>query len=514
MQHTTQPPIATQDRRFFLGGGIKPYDDNPRTHPPQQITQLTTLIKRYGFHESHAIAVDEDGVIIWGHGRQEAAIAAGLTSVPVEVLTGLTEEDKRALRIADNGIAEQSDWDMESLQRELDALQDAGYQLELLALDDDLLDELGAAYAGDFGEGDGEIGDGAGDEIPDEEDVETRAKRGDVWQLGRHRVMCGDSTDAGDVARLMDGAVASLLHADPPYGMGKEKDGVENDNLYAEKLDSFQMQWWKTFRPFLADNGSAYIWGNAEDLWRLWYCGGLKDSERLTFRNEIVWGKGDAGAGGISHQGAAGLRLYPNSTERCLFFMLGEQGFNTNADNYWEGWEPIRSYLADEVEKMGGKKWAEKITGTQMGSHWFTKSQWCMPTRENYEAMQNAAKDYGAFKKDYDELKKDYYATRAYFDNTHENMIDVWEFSRVTGEDRHGHATPKPVDVIARAVKSSSREGDNVIEPFLGSGTTLIAAEKTGRTCYGMEISPGYVDVILKRWEDFTGGTAEIVGSL
>jgi DNA modification methylase len=303
----------------------------------------------------------------------------------------------------------------------------------------------------------------------------------------------------------MAGEKAQLVHADPPYGMGKEKDGVENDNLYAEKLDAFQMAWWRAFRPHVEDNGSAYIWGNAEDLWRLWYRGGLKDSERLTFRNEIAWNKY---VGNVKPTVIEMMRSYCNYSERCLFFMLGEQGFNNNADNYWEGWEPIRAYFETEMNKCGGsKKWGEAL-GNQMGSHYFTRSQWIFPTEEAYKKLQSFAKG-DAFKRDYDELKREFYATRAYFDNTHDNMTDVWEFHRVTGEDRHGHATPKPVTMICRAIKSSSAQGEVVVEPFLGSGTTIIAAEQLGRKCYAMEISPIYCDVSVNRWEDFTGKKAE-----
>ena len=156
-----------------------------------------------------------------------------------------------------------------------------------------------------------------------------RVARGDVWQLGNHRVMCGDSTNPLDVVKLTNGEIAQLLHADPPYGMGKEGDGVANDNLYKEKLDKFQMDWWYAFRPHLADNASAYIWGNAPDLWRLWYVGGLESSEPLTFRNEIVWSKEQA-QGQLSDK----HRMFPTASERCLFFMLGEQGFSNNANNY------------------------------------------------------------------------------------------------------------------------------------------------------------------------------------
>jgi DNA modification methylase len=362
---------------------------------------------------------------------------------------------------------------------------------------------------------------------PPEPPADPITKPGDLWLLGRHRVFCGDSTDPESVAYLMDGQKAALVHADPPYGMGKEKDGVENDNLYNEKLDDFQIKWWRAVRPHIENNGSVYIWGNAEDLWRLWYVGGLKDSERLTFRNEIVWNK-KYGHGMESSQ----HRMYPTATERCLFFMLGEQGFNNNEDNYWEGWEPIRAYLKLELKKVGDIKWAKRAAGhsEKSGCHWFDYSEWRMPTEVVYKSWQKAAngkafnRSYDELKREYDELKtsfrtspekrgydelkREFYSTRAYFDNTHDSMIDVWDFQRVTGEERNGHATPKPVSMICRAIRSSTPDEAIVIEPFLGSGTTLIAAEQLKRICYGMEISPQYCDVIVKRWENLTGEKA------
>ena len=283
------------------------------------------------------------------------------------------------------------------------------------------------------------------------------------------------------------------------FGMGKEKDGVQNDNLYREKLDVFQMEWWKAFRPSVTDNGSAYIWGNAEDLWRLWYCGGLRDSERLTFRNEIVWSKnGGQGIGSKTH------RQYATTSERCLFFMLGEQGFNNNADNYWGGWDNIVAYLDTQRQLLGwGIKDAKRIAGhsEKSGCHWFDKSQWSMPTEEVYNAWQAAAKG-EAFKREYDDLKREFYSTRAYFDNAHDNMTDVWQFPRVTGDDRHDHATPKPVVMMCRAIKSSSSNAGIVCEPFAGSGTTLVACQNLSRKCRGIEISPDYCAVILQRMKD------------
>jgi DNA modification methylase len=346
------------------------------------------------------------------------------------------------------------------------------------------------------------------DEVP-EPPVDPVTVLGDVWILGRHRLMCGDSTTPTHVQQLMKGERAQLLHADPPYGMGKEKDGVENDNLYDDRLDAFQMEWWATFRPFLEDNASAYIWGNAPELWRLWYVGGLKDSERLTFRSQVIWDKPPSASAWGSPIGSDLMRSYPHGYEVCLFFMLGEQGFNNNADNYWEGWEPIRAYLEKEMKRCGWKVAdLNRITGTQMAGHWITRSQWGFITAEHYQKIQNAAREYDAFKREHDELKREFYATRAFFDNTHDNMTDVWEFGRVTGDDRRGHATPKPVEMMERIIKSSASNGALCVEPFNGSGSILMAAEKTGRRCNAMEITPAYVDVAVKRWQDFTGQQA------
>jgi DNA modification methylase len=320
--------------------------------------------------------------------------------------------------------------------------------------------------------------------------------------------MCGDSTSPTDLAKLMNGQIAVLLHADPPYGMGKEKDGVLNDNLYASKLDQFQLEWWSACRRHIADNASAYIWGNAEDLWRLWYSGGLKDLESLTFRNEIVWSK-PAGFG----QSSELMRSYSPNTERCLFFMLGEQGFNNNADNYWEGWEPIRTYLDGERKKSGlTTDECNKICGkTNMTQSAFTKGGFRLILKEDYEKLKAACngkafkREYEEIKCEYEEIKREFYSTRAYFDNAHDNMNEVWQFNKVSGDERHGHATPKPVDMIGRAIKSSAPTGGLVLEPFGGSGSTLIAAHQTNRVAYLMELDTHYVDVICARFQKVTG---------
>ena len=139
--------------------------------------------------------------------------------------------------------------------------------------------------------------------------------------------------------------------------------------------------------------------------------------------------------------------------------------------------------------------------------HWTSKSQWELPTESVYKKLQEAAKS-EAFTREYESLRGEYESLRAYFDNTHDNMTDVWMFPRVLGEDRHGHETPKPVDMIVRVVKSSCKLGGTVYDPFSGTGTTIIASERVDRVCYAMEIEPKYVQVAIERWEQYTGEKA------
>jgi DNA modification methylase len=471
---------------------------NLRRHPTRNLAAIVESLKRFG--QQRPILVDAAGIVRAGNGTLMAAKQLGYKEIQI-IRSGLKGSEATAYAIADNRTAELAEWETDALAQTLSALQMEDEELfEATGFD---AKELDAMVLREINE----------DDVP-EPPADPITKRGDVWLLGSHRVMCGDSTSADDVARLMRGERAQLVHADPPYGMGKEKDGVQNDNLYDDKLDAFQMAWWRAFRPHIEDNASAYIWGNAEGLWRLWFIGGLSASERMTMRNQIIWNKPPSGLG--DGQNNSIMRSFGVKYESCIFLMLGEQGFNNNADNYWEGWEPIRAYLETEMNKCGGAKNWKTALGNQMGGHYFTKSQWCFPTEEAYKKLQafangNAFKrEHDELKREYDELKREFYATRAHFDNTHDLMTDVWEFPRVTGEEKHGHATPKPVAMMARCIKSSAHERGVVVEPFLGSGSTLIAAEQLGRKCYGMEISPAYCDVIVKRWETLTGKKARL----
>ncbi len=357
--------------------------------------------------------------------------------------------------------------------------------------------------------------------------------KGDLFELIdeeqglTHRVLCGDSLNETDTSNLMNGELATLAHNDPPYGMKKEKDGVKNDNLNYDDLLEFNKDWINLQFTYLTDNGSWYCWGIDEPLMDI-YSNILKPlikTQKATFRNLITWNKGN-GQG----QNSELTRSYAIADEKCLFAMCGVQGFNNNADNYFEGWEPIRKYLYESCEKAGikSRKFHEILgvasKGGGMYSHHIsaTGSQWAFITEENYKKLQDYCKansndafkkEYDAFKKEYDEIKKEYdeikkeyYSTRAYFNNTHDNMNNVWNIERTGNDEREDvgkHVTPKPLKLCSRAIKSSSREKDIVIDFFLGSGSTLIACQQTKRKCYGIELDEHYCGVVVTRWKNY-----------
>jgi len=440
-----------------------------------------------------------------GHGRLLAARKLGMDSVPCIRVGHLTETQKRAYVIADNKLALNAGWNDELLRVELADLKALEFDVALTGFDPAEIAALEPEQLPD--------GEAPTDEAP-EVQPDSVSVTGDVWVCGRHRVMCGDSTSITDVERLMDGKKARLLHADPPYGMGKQADGVANDNLYREDLDRFQLEWWATFRTFLEDNASAYIWGNALDLWRLWYAAGLGTSEKLELRNEIVWDKKN-----IAGMASPDLTQYPVTTERCLFFQLGNQFLgNINADDFPETWEPLRAYMESEAKASGvGPREIREVCECGMYSHWFTRSQFTLIPQKHYASLVAAypgrfLRPWGELKFEWDRVKggptSNIQGARSYFENAHDIMRDVWEFSRVNGDERHGHATPKPVDMMVRVMRSSLPTGGLCAEPFGGSGATLMGAEATGRACYTMELQSVYVDVIVRRWQKHTGQAA------
>lgn len=479
-------------------------DKNFNKHTEYGMSLLEKSLRQNGAGRS--ILIDKDNNIIAGNGIIEAAGNIGLEDLQIVETDGtkivavkrtdiaLDSEEGRTMALADNATASADlEWDAENIEEVSEKFDiDPGEWISDWNKDDKA-----------------EIEE---DEAPEVDESEpAKSELGKVYQLGEHRLMCGDSTDAGSVAILMDGQKADMVFTDPPYGMKKESEGVLNDNLNYDKLLDFNKKWIPLTFDTLKDNGSWYCWGIDEPLMDI-YSNILKPMAReskISIQNYITWDKG-VGFGQMSNL----QRSYSIATEKCWFVILGVQGYNNNSDNYFEGFEPIRTYLDEECKKCGGHKVWKQMLGNNMGHHYFTKSQWVFPTKEAYEKMQAFGKEYGAFgkeyeeiKKQYEEIKKEWYKTRAYFDNTHDNMNDVWHFNRTSKEERNdtgGHATPKPLALCQRAIKSSSRDSESVLDVFGGSGSTLIACEQLGRKCYMMELDPKYCDVIRKRYWKFT----------
>ena len=475
---------------------LKPYEKNPRKND-EAIKYVMESIKEFGFKVP--IIIDKNNVIVCGHTRYKASKKLKLDTVPCIIADDLTDEQIKAFRLADNKVSEKAEWDFDLLDDELKGI-----------FDFDMTD-----FGFEFEDDEKSAQEVVEDQVPDVPE-EPKANYGDIYQLGRHRLMCGDSTDKEQVSKLMNGKKADMVFTDPPYGMKKENDGVANDNLNYDDLLEFNKKWIPITFNNLKDNGSWYCWGIDEPLMDI-YSYILKPmikNQKLTFRNLLTWDK-------VNGQGQNSelCRMYATADEKCLFCMCGVQGFNNNSDNYYEAWEPIRQYLENEAIKVGlNNKKIKEITGlSSMYGHWFTKSQFAFITEENYKKLQNYyngkafKKEYEEIKKEYEEIKKEYYSTRAYFNNTHDNMNNVWHFSKTSGEEREsarGHATPKPIALCTRAIKSSSRENENILDVFGGSGSTLIACEQNNRNCYVMELEPKWVDVIIQRWEEFTGKKA------
>lgn len=383
---------------------IKPYQKNPRHK--YDINKVAQSIKEFGFQQP--IVVDRAGVIIVGHGRYEAAKSLNLKTIPVTI-ADLSPEKAKAYRIADNKTNEYSDWDMGLLIQEFTDLLDNNYDLELTGFDSDELEKL------IVGEKDGLTDEDAVPETPEE----PISKLGDIYKLGEHRLMCGDSTSITDFDKLCS-EQADMIFTDPPYGMeygggraeGSTKKGdkvkahgmIKGDDLKGNDLINLVRDALTTTYLKTKSGASAYIcftWRTYAEFEDALVKAGLK------VKNCIVWNKKSIGLGNSHYR-----------PQHEFIFYCGEQ---------WYG----------------------------------DKSQ-----------------------------------------------SDVWELSR-GDTSKYVHPTQKPVQLIEKAIKNSSKSGDIVIDCFGGSGSTLIACEKTNRKCYMMELDPKYIDRIVKRWEQYTGQKAE-----
>jgi len=473
---------------------VKANPNNPRIIKDDKFAKLVKSINEFPqMLNLRPIVVNDDMVVLGGNMRLKACKEAGLKEIPIIKASELTEQQQKEFIVKDNvGYGE---WDWNDLANNWDADQLQDWGLDIPGFDAEVIE----AEEDDFAVPDGGI--------------ETDIVLGDLFEIGEHRLLCGDSTDSDQVAKLMNGQKADMAHNDPPYGMKKEKDGVLNDNLNFNDLLDFNREWIALQFMHLKENGSWYCWGIDEPLMDI-YSEILKPyiaEQKLTFRNLITWFKNPSGLGDGQNNPSA--RSYGIITEKCLFAMMGVQGFNNNADNYFEGFEPLRNWLVKEKEKSGLKNdEITKLTATTH-THYWSKSQWSFPTKEHYNTIKDASngkaflkeyeeikKEYEEIKKEYEEIKKEYYSSRAYFDNTHDKMTEVWQFDRhVRQGDEGGHATPKPIPLCERAIKSSCPDNGLVLDMFLGSGSTMVAAHQLKRKCYGTELDPKYCQVIVDR---------------
>lgn len=364
---------------------LKPYEKNARTHPQKQVDLLCKNIEKFGF--TTPVLVDENNSVIAGHGRLLALSQLGRDEAPCVRIEGLTEEEVKALRLADNQIAQMGDFDMNLVIEELKGLSEP--MLELTGFDKDLLIEP----------------DEADDLVPDVPE-EPQSKLGDLYELGNHRVLCGDSTKIEDVERLMDGKKADMVFTDPPYGVDYDGGATsKRDKLVGdEKETSIYAEVLPLLYAFSVDSAPFYIWHAAG------YADMASEMQNadLTIRSQIIWNKNQAQFGALSAQ-------YKQKHEPCFY-----------------------------AHKKG------------------KAPTWNGPTNE----------------------------------------VTVWDIER--GKKNEFHPTQKPVALSERAILNHIGTDSSVLDLFLGSGSTLIASEKTGRICYGMELSEAYIDVIVSRYCEYT----------
>ena len=385
---------------------LVPYALNTRTHSDNQVGQVAASIKEFGF--TNPVLVDEKGGIIAGHGRILAAKKLGLDSVPTITLAGLTDAQRRAYIIADNQLALNAGWDLDMLGAELERLQEEDFSLDLLGFDDSFIDELIAPEPED-----GLTDD---DEVPEPPENPVTVE-GDVWMMGNHRLMCGDSTSIDSLEALCEGQLVDLWLTDPPYNVayeGKTKDAltIENDSMG----DS-------DFRQFLADCYSAAdAVMKRGAVFYIWHA----DSEGYNFRgaaNDVGW-----------------------TVRQCLIWkkqtmVMGRQDYHWKHEPCLYGWKDGAAHL-----------WASDRKQTT-----------------------------------------------------------ILEFDRPFRNAEH--PTMKPVELFEYQALNNTKGDDLILDSFGGSGTTLIVCEKNNRRARLMELDPKYCDVIVKRWQDFTGKNAILEAS-
>jgi len=392
------------------------------------------------------IVVDEDGVIVCGHTRFKAAQQLGLETVPVHVATDLTPEQIRAYRIADNKTGELATWDMDLLPLEIAELQSAGIDWSLLGFNED---DLAKLLAGDAGVTEGLTDPDATPEPPDD----PVTKPGDLWVLDNHRLLCGDSSSEADLDRLLDGQPIHLVNTDPPYNVRCEP---RSNNAIAAGNSSFAAPEGKHHQKFDLARHPEKAKGTHKQM---------RAKDRPLINDFVTDDEFDRLL--LAWFGQIARVLEPGRG----FYIWG--GY-ANCGNYPPALKACGLYFSQAV--IWHKMHPVLTRKDFMGDH-----EWCF-----YGWREGGAhKFFGP-----------------------NNVPDVWPIKKVNPQSMV-HLTEKPVELAVRSIQYSSRPGENVLDLFGGSGSTLIACEQTDRRAFLMEIDPAYCDVIVQRWEEFTGRKAE-----
>lgn len=394
-----------------------PYAGNTKQHPQEQIDKLVGSFNEFG--RIVPAGIDKDGNLIYGHGRILAARQRGDTEFPCIEIDGLSDLQRRAFVHADNLLA-QSGTDEDLLRSEMEALRAAGFDVSITGFDPGAL-KINAAR---------EIVE---DDYDPDAETEARVAKGEVWQLGRHRLLCGDATSATDVQVLAGGGQMDLLLTDPPYGVdytvtgrGVKKRPIQNDDKKGLELRAFLYGAFSAAAAVLAPGAAFYCFGPPGPNQEEFYAAAREAS--LPIHQLLIW---------VKPQLVLGRSDYQNRHEICLHGNVPEAPENYESfESCGYGWKPGASHL------------------------------WCADRKQT----------------------------------------TVLEFEKPSRSKEH--PTMKPIKLLAYLIGNSTLEGACVLDPFCGSGSTLIACEQTGRTCYAMELDPHYCDVIINRWETFTGGKA------
>lgn len=417
--------MEIEERRI---GDIRPYEKNPRKNE-SAVKYVAESIKEFGFKVP--IVIDSDGVIVAGHTRYKAAKKLKLETVPCIIADDLNEDQIKAFRLADNKVAEKAEWDFDLLNSELEDLFD--FDMSVFGFEDEQEEEAPQEVEEDKYEA----------ELP----TEAKAKLGDIYQLGNHRLMCGSSTNIEDVEKLMNGNTAKMLFTSPPYSDMREYEGGKN-------LD--------------VDNIALFI---------------------------------------------ATYRLFTNY--QCV--NLGIQRKHDDIVQYWD--EYIRIAKESGYKMLAWNVWDKTMAGSigQQKAFIPIRHEWIFVFgTEFYEINQTWEKKEDSINNNRKRKvrQKDgsmKYSTRGDTSNKYKQMESVLPLHAELTDIRKLHPAMFPVGLPAEYIKAMSNPGDIVIEPFCGSGTTLIACEQLDRCCYGMELEPKYVDVIINRWEQLTGQKAVLL---